>query len=99
MERLIRVANDDDRQALAWLMTHVGTVRVTEAARHLGHGGRPVFVSALCRYLGMWPPVPRQSMRPEQDCALADRHLAMMRRILAGARTVATASIAPARRG
>ena len=99
MERLIRIVNDDDRHALAWLATHAGHVRVADAARHLAHAGRPVFVSALCRYLGIWPPEPRQSMRPQQDCALADRHLAMIRGILAGARMGTTAPITPARQG
>lgn len=86
MERLIRIANDDDRHALAWLMAHAGTVRVTDAARHLAHSGRAVFVSALCRYLGIWPPAPPRPARAAQDSALADRHLAEMRRILAGAK-------------
>ncbi|HEY3537612.1 MAG: hypothetical protein ACTHJZ_13940 [Trinickia sp.] len=92
MERLIRIANDDDRQALAWLMTHAGNVRVTEAARHLAHSGRPVFVSALCRYLGIWPPAPRRPVRAAQDCVLAEQHLAQIRRILAGAKP-ATAAV------
>ena len=87
MERLIRVTNDDDRQALAWLTKHAGTARVTEAARHLAHAGRPVFVSALCRYLGIWPPASRRPVRAPHDCTLADRHLAQMRRILAGAQS------------
>ncbi|HTH73230.1 MAG TPA: hypothetical protein VL635_02390 [Trinickia sp.] len=86
MERLIRLANDDDRQALAWLMTHAGHVRVTDAARRLAHAGRPVFVSALCRYLGIWPPAPRRPAGAAQDHALADRHLAKIRQILAGAK-------------
>lgn len=92
MERLIRIANDDDRQALAWLMTHAGNVRVTEAARHLAHSGRPVFVSELCRYLGIWPPAPRRPVRAAQDCVLAEQHLAQIRRILAGAKP-ATAAV------
>lgn len=99
MERLIRIVNDDDRHALAWLTTHAGTVRVADAARHLAHAGRPVFVSALCRYLGMWPPARRQAVRAAHDCTLADQHLAQMRRILAGARTGTTAPITPARQG
>lgn len=94
MERLIRIVNDHDRQTLAWLMTHAGHVRVTDAARHLAQSGRPVFVSALCRYLGIWPPAPRQGQRPARaahNCTLADQHLAQIRRVLAGAKTAATA--------
>lgn len=87
MERLIRISNDDDRQALAWLITHAGQVRVTDAARQLGHAGRPALVSALCRYLGIWPPAPRRAVRAPHDCTLADQHLAQMRRILAGAKS------------
>ncbi len=97
MERLIRLMNDDDRHALAWLTTHAGQARVAGAARHLGHAGRPVFVSALCRYLGMWPPARRETVRAAHDCTLADRHLAQMRRILAGASTATTKAIAPPR--
>ena len=99
MERLIRIVNDDDRHALAWLTTHAGHVRVADAARHLAHAGRPVFVSALCRYLGIWPPARREPVCTAQDCALADRHLAMIRGILAGARSGTTAPITPARQG
>jgi len=91
MERLIRIANDDDRQALAWLMAHAGNVRVAQAARHLAHTGRPVFVSALCRYLGIWPPAPRRPIRAAQDCMLAEQHLAQIRRILADAKPAAAA--------
>jgi AraC-like DNA-binding protein len=92
MERLIRIVNDDDRHTLAWLTTHAGALRVADAARHLAYAGRPVFVSALCRYLGMWPPARREPARAARDCTLADRHLAQMRRILAGTKP----AIAPA---
>jgi hypothetical protein len=95
MERLIRLANDDDRQALQWLTTHAGQVRVADAARHLAHSGRPVYVSALCRYLGVWPPAPRPPVRATQDCALADRHLAQIRRILAGAKRASAPAVEP----
>ncbi|WP_423383730.1 hypothetical protein [Burkholderia sp. LMG 32019] len=35
MEHLVRILNDDDRQTLAWLRTHVGDARVVDAARRL----------------------------------------------------------------
>lgn len=97
MERFIRLMNDDDRHALAWLTTHAGQVRVANAARHLARTGRPVFVSTLCRYLGMWPPARREAVRAAHDCTLADRHLAQMRRILSGVSTAPPTTIAPAR--
>ncbi|WP_425452793.1 hypothetical protein [Trinickia dinghuensis] len=84
--------NDDDRLALAWLTTHAGKLRVAEAARHLAHSGRPVFVSALCRYLGIWPPAPRRPIREAQDSTLADQHLAQIRQILAGSKAATAAA-------
>ena len=90
MEHLIRILNDDDRQTLVWLRTHVGDTRVAEAARRLiaqretavGAWAKP-YVSAVCRYLGVWPPTPQRSPRVEGDHAVADRHLAQMRQLLA----------------
>lgn len=51
MEHLIRVMNDRDRQALAWLRTRVGEVRLEAAARAMTRGDSKLYVSALCRYL------------------------------------------------
>jgi hypothetical protein len=63
MNQLIRILNDGDRETLAWLRKHVGDVRVAAAARHLGGNGKP-YVSAVCRYLGVRPPMPHQHSRP-----------------------------------
>jgi hypothetical protein len=82
MDSLIRVLNDEDRQALAWLQRHVGEARVADAARQLAHSGRPPFVSALCRHLGVWPPAAAQSSRRECDRSVALKHLAQMRQLL-----------------
>jgi hypothetical protein len=83
MEQLIRILNDDDQRALAWLTRHVGSARVSAAARHLAAGaGRPAYVSALCRCLGVWPPTPRHAARARQDDTVAGQHLAQIRRIL-----------------
>ena len=60
MNHLIRILNDGDRETLVWLCKHVGDVRVAAAARHLGGSGKP-YLSAVCRYLGMRPPTPRQA--------------------------------------
>lgn len=67
MEHVVRVVNNEDRQTLNWLRAHVGESRVADAARHLATQREPSrgantkpYVSAICRYLGVWPPaVPR----------------------------------------
>ncbi|MGF6604707.1 hypothetical protein P3T23_009463 [Paraburkholderia sp. GAS448] len=90
MEHLIRVINDHDRQTLAWLRMHVGDPRVTDAARRLiaqrettaGSPAKP-YVSAVCRYLGVRPPEPRQPQPDDADHTVGDRHLAQIRRLLA----------------
>ncbi|WCM21192.1 hypothetical protein NDK50_06990 [Paraburkholderia bryophila] len=82
MTYLIRILNDADRETLAWLCKHVGDVRVAAAARDLGGSGKP-YVSAVCRYLGVRPPPPRQPDRPVGDCTVGDSHLAQIRLLLA----------------
>jgi hypothetical protein len=90
MEHLIRILNDDDRQALAWLRTHVGDARVAHAVGQLtaqreqfaGALAKP-YVSAVCRYPGVWPPAPRQSKHRDADHRVADQHLARIRQLLA----------------
>lgn len=82
MNQLIRILNDSDRETVAWLCTHVGDARVATAARHLGRSGKP-YVSAVCRYLGVRPPVVRQPRPAIEDCTVGDKHLAMIRQLLA----------------
>ena len=96
MEHLLRVINESDRQTLAWLRTHVGDARVTAAARHLasradiGNTGnignanspRKPYVSAVCRYLGVWPPAPDTPRLADDDHATGDRYLAQIRQLL-----------------
>nr|WP_028231053.1 hypothetical protein [Paraburkholderia mimosarum] len=90
MEHLVRILNDDDRQTLAWLRTHVGDARVADAARRViaqreqsdGGCAKP-YISAVCRHFGVWPPTPRRSTRADADHGVADRHLAQMRHLLA----------------
>jgi hypothetical protein len=90
MEHLIRILNDNDRQTLAWLRTHVGDARVADAARRLiaqreqsaGSWAKP-YISAVCRYLGVWPPTSRRSICADADHGVADRYLAQMRQLLA----------------
>jgi hypothetical protein len=82
MNQLIRILNDGDRETLAWLRKHVGDVRVAAAARHLGGNGKP-YVSAVCRYLGVRPPMPHQHSRPVEDCTVGDNYLAQIRQLLA----------------
>ncbi|WP_371883219.1 hypothetical protein [Caballeronia sp. S22] len=86
----MRILNDDDRQTLVWLRTHVGDTRVAEAAcRLIAQRETSVrtwsqpYVSAVCRYLGVWPPTSQRSLRVEGNHAVADQHLAQMRQLLA----------------
>ena len=81
MNQLIRILNDSDRETVAWLCTHVGDVRVATAARHLGRSGKP-YVSAVCRYLGVRPPVVHEARPLTEDCTVGDQHLAVIRRLL-----------------
>ncbi|TCK32034.1 hypothetical protein B0G84_9166 [Paraburkholderia sp. BL8N3] len=90
MEHLIRILNDDDRQTLVWLRTHVGDSRVADAARRLiaqretsaGGWAKP-YISAVCRYLGVWPPTPQRPLSIETDHAIGDHHLTQIRQLLA----------------
>lgn len=90
MEHMVRVVNDDDRQTLSWLRAHVGESRVADAARHLmaqreqisGTKAKP-YVSAVCRYLGVWPPAGRRPSLTTGEHAVGDHHLAQMRQLLA----------------
>ncbi len=83
MEHLIRIVNEADRQTLGWLRTHVGDTRVEAAARRLiaqceassGLGAKP-YVSAVCRYLGVWPPISTpidRYRRSRCSCGLASQ--------------------------
>jgi type II secretory pathway component PulM len=90
MEHLVRILNDEDRQAVAWLRNHVGDARVSAAARQLtvrqqqfaGASVKP-YVSAVCRYLGAWPPARRRSTHTDADLKVGDQHLARIRQLLA----------------
>jgi hypothetical protein len=82
MDSLIRVLNDEDREALVWLRKHAGDQRVAAAARRLSPPGKRPLVSAVCRYLGVWPPAPRRAPRAFNSL-VADRHLAQIRELLA----------------
>lgn len=97
MEHLVRVLNEGDRQTLAWLCAHVGEQRVADAAQRLiaqrettaGSSAKP-YVSAVCRYLGVRPPEPRQPRPDDADHTVGDRHLAQIRRLLAQRPVVAS---------
>lgn len=83
MEHLVRIVNEDDRQAMGWLRQQAGDARVERAARQLGQTHKP-FVSALYRYLG----VRRPAMHPAAsdhgaDRSVGDYYLARIRQQLA----------------
>jgi hypothetical protein len=79
----VRLLNEDDRHGFAWLQAHAGRHRVTAAIRQLTGSGRPIYVSALCRYLGVWPPARSRAVTLPAVSAVADLHLARIRTILA----------------
>lgn len=84
MTQLIRIVNDEDRRSVEWLVANVGEARVTAAAQRLARGGKPPFVSAVCRYLGAWPPVRRSAApEPARDRSVGDAYLARIREMLA----------------
>ncbi|MBN3853398.1 hypothetical protein G3N59_08425 [Paraburkholderia sp. Ac-20340] len=84
MESLIRIVNAEDRENLDWLMANVGAERVRAAMQRLSEGGRRPFVSALCRYLGAWPPVQRRAIEGESThTSVGDLHLLRIRQLLA----------------
>ncbi len=84
MEHLIRIVNEIDRQTLAWLRGQVGDERLESAARQLGRVRKP-YVSAVCRYLGVWPPLwlRHPTQHDPVDHAVGDRYLSVIRRHLA----------------
>lgn len=82
MTQLIRIVNDEDRRTVEWLMANVGEARVEAAAQRLARGGKPPFVSAVCRYLGAWPPARREPAQP-RDRSVGDAYLARIREMLA----------------
>jgi hypothetical protein len=83
MDQLIRVLNDDDRQAVDWLQKHVGEARLAAVARQLTHSGKRPFVSAVCRHLGVWPPAASRVPPRGRDRRVAQQHLAQIRQLLA----------------
>jgi hypothetical protein len=84
MESLIRIVNAEDRENLDWLMVNVGAERVRAAMQRLTAGGRRPFVSALCRYLGAWPPIQRRAVESASThTSVGDLHLLRIRQLLA----------------
>ncbi|KVE23923.1 hypothetical protein WS67_22235 [Burkholderia singularis] len=84
MEHLVRIVNETDRQILAWLRSQVGDERVERAARHMGRVRKP-YLSAVCRYLGVWPPISLRypARRDDTDHSVGDRYLSLIRQHLA----------------
>lgn len=84
MEHRIRILNERDQQTLRWLRTHVGDTRLSTAVDALARGDTKPYVSALCRYLGVRPPiVSGSSPHPAPGSALGDEYLAQIRTHLA----------------
>jgi len=80
----VRIVNEEDRQTFEWLLANVGAERVTAATQRLAGGGQRPYVSALCRYLGAWPPVQHRGRVGEPaHTAVGDLHLARIRQLLA----------------
>lgn len=84
MEHRIRILNERDRQTLLWLRRHVGDARLTIAVNALMRGQSKPYVSALCRYLGVFPPVESRPQRHSAaDSTVGDYYLAEIRTHLA----------------
>jgi hypothetical protein len=56
MEHLVRVCNEKDRRTLEWLRAHAGEAAIAAAAAQCSGPGKP-YLSAVCRRLGVVPPV------------------------------------------
>ncbi|AOJ04908.1 MULTISPECIES: hypothetical protein [Burkholderia] len=84
MEHLVRIVNDTDRQILVWLRSQVGDERVERAALRMGRVRKP-YLSAVCRYLGVSPPISLRypTRRAETDHTVGDRYLTLIRQHLA----------------
>ena len=84
MEHRVRLVNDTDRQVFAWLRSQAGDIRVARALHQLGRTRKP-YVSALCRYLGLRPPltIQRPVRRAATDHSVGDHYLALIRQHLA----------------
>lgn len=84
LEHRLRIVNDTDRQILAWLSARVDEVRIGRALHQLGRYRKP-YVSALCRYLGVRPPISivRPAPRTITHHAVGDHYLSLIRQHLA----------------
>ncbi|MEX3630185.1 MAG: hypothetical protein VB138_12680 [Burkholderia sp.] len=84
MEHRVRLVNDTDRQVFDWLRSQAGDIRVARALQQLGRTRKP-YVSALCRYLGLRPPltIQRPVRRAATDHSVGDHYLALIRQHLA----------------
>ncbi|MEQ5844275.1 hypothetical protein N0A02_32965 (plasmid) [Paraburkholderia acidicola] len=84
MEHRIPILNERDRQSLLWLRKHVGDARLSSAVDALTQGERKPYVSALCRYLGVWPPVASEPQsHSDAGKSIGDQYLAQIRTHLA----------------
>lgn len=90
MEHLVRVRNEQDRQALEWLRRNIGDAAVAAAIQRCGNPGNP-YLSAVCRQLRVRVPEFRVPRR-QNPSPVAEQSLATIRRILAvhNASTVAS---------
>jgi hypothetical protein len=86
MEHLVRVCNEKDRRTLAWLRSRVGDTAIAAAAGACSGPGKP-YLSAVCRRLGVVPPVfsaPVFSISGGQEFSpVAAESMAAIRSILA----------------
>jgi len=74
-----------------WLRTYVSAAArqlTAQREQFVGVREKP-YLSAICRYLGVWPPAPRRSTRSDADHRVADQHLVRIRQLLAQHSTAA----------
>lgn len=80
MEQYVRVQNERDRRALAWLRERVGDAAIVAAAQACTCGDSKPYLSVICRRLGL--SVPKLTNRDVSAGAVGERHLAAMYEIL-----------------
>jgi hypothetical protein len=82
MEQWVRVHNERDRKALAWLRERVGDagIAAAAAAQACTRGDSKPYLSVVCRRLGL--SVPRLTSHCVSTDAVGERHLPAMNDIL-----------------
>lgn len=82
MEHMIRVINEKDRRTLVWLRSLFDEATLKAAITDIANGSKP-YVSAVCRKLGVRPPVFTAAKQRFEGTAAGNAALAAMKVLLA----------------